>query len=347
MGKVKKQVSIREIAQLAGVSVSTVSKVMNNKADVGDETRLKILKIINEMNYNRKVSAVKGRTIAIFIGGSGDQEYLAPYSSSIVLSAANILMKENFRVELLPLAHLPKTEVDFASFFLESNIIGAIIVLSEYDDTQFGLFAKNIPMVFTSNLFKDSSVPTVNYDSFSACEMVTNYLQKLGHSRIGFICEDQDHYDQIMRTKAFREVMHNINPGYEPCEYLEAKEHDKEKLFTFIEESLFVEGKFNENGPTAFVISNDFVAAMVLDILSTLDISVPDMISIVGFDDLSFSAHLHPALTTVSQPTGKLGECAAKKIIEMIESPQLISSQQATILPGHLVIRDSAGPCPK
>ena len=346
MGKVKKHLSIREIAQMAGVSVSTVSKVMNNKADVGEKTKLKVLRIINEKNYYRKVSAVKGRTIAIFIGYSGDEEYLAPYSSSIVLSAANFLMKQNFRVELLSLDYLPEKEIDFISFCLESNILGAIVVLSKFNDMQLGILSKNFPMIITGNQFSDDTVPTVNYDSFAAAKMVTHYLHELGHTRIGFICEDQKHYDQIMRTKAFREVMKTINPGYQPLEYLQAGEHDKTKLTRFLKKALFVDGHLYDKGPTAFVISNDYVAAMALEILSTLEIEVPQMVSVIGFDDLLFSTNLQPALTTVSQPTEKLGKYAAMKIIEMIEHSSTLSSSQSTMLSGKLVVRQSAGKCP-
>ena len=339
MAKDKNQLSIREIAELAGVSVSTVSKVMNNKADVGEKTRLKIFKIINDKNYYRKVSAVKGRTIAIFIGDSGNQEYLAPYSSSIVLSAANILMKQGFRVELLPLAYLPDKEVDFMSFCMESNIQGAIVVLSTYNDKLIGMYAKILPMIVTSNQFSDHEVATVNYDSYAAGQLVTRYLHELGHSRIGFICEDQSHYDQIMRTKAFRDVMFTINPEYTPLEYLQAGSHDKDELSEFIKGAL----ASGDAAPTAFVISNDFVAAMALDILDSLSVNVPREISVVGFDDLSFSAHLSPALTTVRQPTEELGRHAASRIIEMVEDPSSQIARQSTLLAGQIVERSSAG----
>ena len=345
MGKDKKQLSIREIAELAGVAVSTVSKVMNNKSDVGEKTRLKILKIINDQNYFRKVSAVKGRTIAIFIGDSGSQEYLAPYTSSIVLGAANVLMKHGFRVELLPLSHLPLKEVDFMSFCMESNIQGAIVVLSTYNDETIGMYAETIPIIVTSNQFSHHSVITVNYNSYEATKVVTEYLHTLGHSRIGFICEDQDHYDQIMRTKAFREIMLKNFPEYVPVEYLHAGNHDKKQMTDFLRKTLFADGCNTQNTPTAFVVSNDLIAAMIIDILDSLGISVPEDISIVGFDNLSFSAHLNPALTTVSQPTGELGKHAAVKIIELVENPQRCTEIDSVLLSGELIVRQSTNRC--
>ncbi len=327
--------TIREIAAIAGVSVSTVSKVLNNKSDVGQATRDRVLDVVGRYNYRRRVSAVKGRLIGVFFPFRETQRLSTPYTSNLVFGAADYLLQLDYRLELISVFSVPRTPREFLSYCTQANIQAALFVLSTVEDVYIGELARSMPVVATALSAPGTPATTVCYDAYAACTDAVAHLVSLGHRRIGFLCEDQVHRDQILRYRSFCDSMADVDPDYHPPVLLDVAHGAHTDIGHFLEHALR-----GTDAPTAFVASNDLTAMRVLDALDSMGVSVPEQISLVGFDDLPFARHLRPPLTTVSQPTHDIGELAAAEIHRQL-SGDLTQQGQEILLRGALIVRGS------
>lgn len=330
--------SIKEIAAKAGVSVSTVSKVLNNKSDVGPVTRQRVLEIVRSEGYRRRVSAVKGRIVGIFFPFGNGVRLSNPYTSGIVFSAADALIQSDYRIELISTHSIPREKFAFLRYCTESNIEAAIFVLATTEDRYIAELAEALPVVATGASFESSNLTTICYDAYGAARDAVRHLADLGHRRIAFVCEDQRHRDQRLRYQGFRDELTELNPNYEPPTLLNAREVDRTDIRRFLEHTWQ-----SKSVPSALLVSNDMAAAHVLEHLRSLGLRVPDDVSLVGFDDLPFSRYMQPALTTVQQPIQEIGSLAAEEVQRLILGDTTNLGREI-VLDGNLLVRDSTRP---
>ncbi len=329
--------SIRDIALRAQVSVSTVSKVLNNKSDVAQETRRRVLSVIDELKYRRRVSSVNGRIVGVFFPFGVGVKLSNPYMSTIIYSAADQLVKLEYRVELISTHGVPKTSLDFQQFCTNSNIEAALFVMTTLSDQYIAEIADTIPVVVTANRLQASSATIIGYDAYRAASDATTHLVDLGHKRLAFVCEDHEHRDQLDRLRGFADTIKRLSDERGTDITAETISLDEEDLRQFLHRSMS-----SSDPPTGLVISNDLSAMRAIEIVSSMGLSVPTDVSIVGFDDLPFSRYLRPSLTTVRQPIYEIGRLAGEEIHRRI-CGDASGSGSELLLEGSLIVRESTG----
>ncbi len=343
-----------DIARLAGVSRSTVSRVINNYSNVPEKTRAKVMRVIEENHYepntSARVLAGKGmNTIGLFVVSTAEKQnpnriyqnsYFAPFVETIV-DTVN-------RLGYYVLIHTVYSEDDFLKVkqaFLQKRIDGGIIVGTERNDGMVRAIAKlalpfvlidyDIAELLEHRLDKDYAA-VVNSKDYEGAAMAVRYLIELGHKRIGFISGRLNTQSGRERHQAFLDTMREH--GLEvPGEFVMNGEFIRQKAYDEVKRLLA-----ESRRPTAIFSANDTMALGAMDACRELQLRIPDDISIAGFDDIPVASQLLPALTTVRLPIYEMSQAAAEHIVDMCE--QGSSSFSTMSFPTRLMIRDTCMP---
>lgn len=332
---------IEDVAARAGVSMKTVSRVLNNEPNVRQVMRDKVMQAVAELNYRPNLSAR---------GLAGKRSYLigllygnisSAYLVNVQTGVLEVCNGAHYGLVLHPCSGAPENLVDeIESFAKQSRIDGLVLTPPVADCRPLidMLAARNIHHVRISPLDATGGA-AVTIDEYQASYDVTQYLVDLGHRRIGFIKGATGHAASYLRFSAFWECL-RAN-GVAP------------------DESLVVQGDFSyESGvsagrglldlahaPSAIFASNDDMAAGVMHVAHDRGIKVPDQLSVTGFDDSPLSWQIWPRLTTVHQPIRQLGQAAASRLLRMIRGRENADDSVGSEILGYaLKIRDSTGP---
>lgn len=331
--------TLKDIAEKAGVSLATVSRVLNQDAtlSVAEDTRNRIVKIAQELNYktNRKRStdAVKETLkVALIYWYSEEQELADPYYLSIRLGIEKEMQERN-----MELVKLFDKNIQQAVGQKPDQYEG-VIALGKYSAEEIDYFYQ-----LSENLVLVDYSPTDDYncvvvDFRKAVTRVLDYLLEMGHMEIGYIGGREYVFgDEPLKDE--REATF--------VEYLTLRNLYKEDFVwtgRFAAEdgyALMMQSLMEEKRPTAYFIASDSMAIGALRALHESGISVPDDISIVGFNDISTSKYLQPSLSTVHVHTEFMGEAAVELLVEKLNSTKTITKK--VVIPTNFVVRESSG----
>jgi len=326
---------IKEIAEIAGVSQSTVSLALNNKGAVKEETRQIILEIANKYGYNKKNNSVKKNILLIKYINSGvsiDQngDFIARVIDAIECAASNlgygVVIKNIIATQL-------DKEIEHMAF---EEFSGIAFLATEANDEIVQILRKiPIPIVMVDNMFEYSNIDSVVMDNYCGIFDAVNYLYSLGHRHIGYIDSTIDFSNMIQREEGYRKALKKLEIDYEE-KYVVSVSPTLEGAYQNMAEHL-------ENGveiPTAYVAANDTIAIGVVKAFRQYDIKIPEQVSIVGFDDIPFCVILDYPLTTMRVEKEKLGEMAIKLLDDKINTPSDIYIK--ILVQPKLIIRESA-----
>lgn len=320
-----------DIAKLAGVSRSTVSRVINNYSNVPDKTREKIMKIIEQYNYepntSARVLAGKGtNTIGLFVISIADQQnpnriyqnnYFAPFVDALVDTANSI----GYYV----LIHTVYSEDDFLKVkqaFLQKRIDGGIIVGTEKNiEMVQAISALNLPFVLidydveeiSDHGLDTSYLQVINSKDYEGASEAIQYLISLGHTEIAFVSGRLSTYSGRRRYQAYIDTMQSNGLLVEDELILHGE---------FLKQTAYHEVKrlySSHRRPTAIFSANDEMALGAMEALQELGLRVPDDVSLIGFDDIPIAAQLSPGLTSVRLPIYDMSKAAAHSIVDMCE----------------------------
>ncbi len=335
-------VSIKDIADIAGVSPTTVSNVLHGRVNkMSKETLHKVQEVINEQNY---VSNMAGRLLANYgskiigvIMTYGRRNYInaiqSPFYSEIIGSLEREIRKKGYYMILYTSGGVEES----IQMALSWNVEGLIILGCQSSDCRKLKDRLDKPIVFIDSYFEDDSCAydNVGLNDFEGGYLMTNYLIQMGHRKIAFLA-DAEHpagvdYERMRGFwKALEEADLEINSNnYIPISYktdernTQIRELCKERA-----------GEF-----TALFFASDFYAIDAVNIFFAEGLSVPDDISVVGFDDNVFAAECRPRLTTVKQNISDKAVYAVNKIMNIIQGKY--EEERNIRLPVKLVIRDS------
>ena len=333
--------TIRDIATRAGVSITTVSRVLNDRPDVASETREAVLEVIRELNFtsNRALRpAPSGRTGLV---GVTIPMVLGDYFAQLITGFTEALYELDMQAVLCPTFHHQERELTLVNQLLERKIDGAILVLpDESTDDLLHLKQKGFPFVVADEGYPlDGHFPLVAAANMAGAIEATEHLLGLGHRRIGLIKGIPGFVATEDRTNGYRAALVR-QPVSGPTRRSRRSAS-----------SASIEGRAAAaqlldlpERPTAIFASNDEMAVAVLQEARARGIRVPEDLSVVGFDDTMVAQIAVPALTTVHQPLEEVGRMAVNLLARIMDEPPAhpIRLEVGT----RLVVRDSTGPAP-
>jgi len=329
-------VTLVEIAQVAGVSVSTVSRALSNgKYPLKQETRQNILKLAEEMGYKPNLVARSLQSNRSHLVGVVVDRMQSPFAAATVEGIQDGLRNAGYSISIAYSNRDQAIATQAIHTFYSHQVDGIIILnswLHTFNDPILSL--QDRPFVFINRLFGSSRQNCVGPGDRQGARLATQHLVDLGHRRIGYINGMEDWIEAQNRLAGYCDVLTerglpvdealirhgnwSIESGYEAAQELLAL----------------------ADRPTAIFTANDIMALGAMYAIQKAGLDVPGDVAIVGYDDRDFAAWIRPALTTVRMPSYEMGQAAARLLLEQINKAELEDATQVT---GKLIVRESCG----
>ncbi|MEO1459407.1 MAG: LacI family DNA-binding transcriptional regulator [Pseudomonadota bacterium] len=360
-GMPERRSRLRDVAEAAGVSVATVSRVLNKATSVSDRTRRKIEAAISDLGYTpnpvaRALTHGRTRVIAAVIPTLGHSIF-----SRFLHAIEDELAEHGYTLVVATTRESPAVEQARTRALLEMGAEGVILSGTERDPALVALVsAFRVPAVLTSVYEPGAAFPTIGYDNAALARRAVRHLVSLGHRRIAVLHGPALRNDRTRarlagvaaeleaagggRGRKGRRPAGNGHGGALPAvsaEYVEAALSEAGGCAAAAR-ALAAGGACGAR-PTALLCLSDVMALGALFELQRAGLSVPGDVSVMGFDNIAWSGHAEPALTTIALPVERMGRAAASALINRLEEGAEIQPQ---LLPGRLVIRASTGPAP-
>ncbi len=337
-GNGSSRATIRDIASAAGVSIATVSRVLNGRPDVSDETRGLVMRVVRDHGFttNRSARGLSG-------GRTGLVAFTLPvvhaaYFSLILSGASEALYEQDMRAVLCPTQHEHDREVTLLDRLMHGTTDGAILLLpSESSDELKALQQRGYPFVVVDpRTHLDEGTPAVSAAHASGAKAATQHLLSLGHRRIGAIAGWRGLMASEERLNGYHAALAAVGIGPDRS-LLRESDFEIEGGFAAASELLDL-----PEPPTAIFAFNDNVAVGTLRAARERGIRVPEDLSVIGFDDSEQASIVTPALTTVRQPLAEMGRMAVSLLSRLLDNQRLeaLRIELAT----KLVVRDSTAP---
>lgn len=332
-----KTATIREVAKKAGVSISTVSRAFNNYDDISKQTRELIFRIAEELSYKPTIATRNQNSnntfrLAILVEDYETTGALNQLVFEMQMSFQNTASKLGYETLILSTnTDMQKTE-DMQKMFVEKQVDGAFIMgLKMTDEYYSQLSTIHYPCVTFDININNPMVNCIGMDNIRGAFMAVEHLIKLGHKKIAFINGHNEAFVSYERLDGYCLALNRYDIPFD--KRLVANGHFTDKGGGAAAESLISQYK----DVTGIVCASDLMAVGAINALDKLGYSVPDDISIVGYDDLYLAQCMNPGLTTIQQDTKKLGEIAANNLINMVNG----QSVGRILIEPTLIIRDS------
>lgn len=334
--------TIKDVAQKARVSEATVSLVLNNKASLRAETRQRVLKAIQQLNYHprhvaRGLASRKSGNLG-FILTDDHFSRAEPFYTKIFLGTEFESRKHQYYILLTTIPRTFHVDSDLPRFLRDRNVDGVLLAghvptaLSKY------LLKLKMPHVFIDFSPSHKQGNVVMMDNLLGATLAVRHLIELGHRRIAFIGGDLTHPSIIKRLEGYKQAL------------LESQLSIEDDLIDGVESNTAPDNgarateKLIARGAqfTALFAANDAMAIGAMQCLQKHGRQIPAEVSIVGFDDIEAGAHTQPTLTTIRVDKEELGAVALRRLMEMIETKKELPGKVFT--PVELVVRQSTAP---
>ncbi len=337
--KPQKPASIYEIAKLAGVSVSTVSRVMNNGL-ASRKTRQKVEQIIQETGFSpdsRAVGLRKGKTrkVGLIIPRIDNPVY-----STTVRLVHDFLRSREYSLVLGITYGSAHEELEALELMQRECVDGVILNICEGEDDSGirgrmeVLLERGAPLIFIGKEPLGLPADMISVDNRLGFHKLITYLKKTGRRQIGFLAGRENLYATSVRVDAFREALSAVGLEYAPENVLLGEDFgmdDGQRLTRLLIKQGMVD---------AIVCGNDLMAVGALLAARQCGVAVPDKLAIAGFDDIDLAALVSPALTTVRQPFERITHLACERLFARLEGR--VNAGEQFLLEPELIIRDSA-----
>jgi len=335
--------TIEDVARAAGVSAMTVSRVINHGTNVRESTRAAVLEAIEQLNYSpntaaRSLAAGQATHIGLLYANPS-----AAYLAQFLIGALHAARSAGVHLVIESCESEDADEqAEVTRRFATSDVEGVVLPppLSESQPIMAELDAMGIPVVTVAMGAPQEDSLNVRIDDHAAAMEMTRYLLDLGHRNIGFIKGHPNHIASHDRHRGFCDALTEagIDCDKAPCE---------QGYFSY--RSGLTAGErmlARSDRPTAIFASNDDMAAATISVAHRMGLTVPDDISIVGFDDTALATSVWPELTTVKQPIAAMAEAALELLIADLRVQRAGSTRKFAerVLSHALIVRESAAP---
>jgi len=328
-----KRITIHDVAQRAGVSSQTVSRVLNQRPDVSPETKEKVLQAILELNYRpsgiaRSLRLRSTGTLGLIVPDSAN-----PFFAELGRVIEQVAFEKGYSLILCNSEGNLEKESFYLDVLVEKQVDGLIFVGANKASRLHPVLSGAVPVVLVDRDLNGDHLDLIFADNLEGGRMATNYLISLGHERIGCITGPSRLPTSKARLDGYRRAL-------------------AEHKIPF-EKELVVSGDFRYQGayqgmkkllslsqpPTAVFALNDLMAVGAIACAVSYGLKVPEDLSVIGFDDIPLATFFNPSLTTISQPREEMGKLAVSMLLERLKNPYLPSRR--FVLPVRLVERES------
>lgn len=326
-----KRVKIQEVAKIAGVSPSTVSRALNGFPGISEKTRQKVIEIARRLNYRPNyrgqiLTAQSTKNIGLLI-----TDITNPFFPEVVRGAEEYANKAGYTILLGNTSESEDKETNYLDFFSRGPVDGVIISASRVSNEHIiSLAEEGLPIVVINRILEHPRISFVSTDMERGGYLATMHLLKLGHTKIAFINGPKHSEASQKRLEGYKKALKEGGIDYNP------------EMVSFnipIAESGYRETirlLYTKEPPTAIFTYNDLMAFGVLKAAKELGLSIPEELSVIGFDDIFFSSFTNPPLTTIRQFKEELGRRAVELLLKLIKG-----EREVLMIEPELIIRNT------
>jgi LacI family repressor for deo operon, udp, cdd, tsx, nupC, and nupG len=332
--------TIHDVAARAEVSTATVSRVLSTPEKVSEGTRRRVLKAVNQLGYSPNAAAKSLRTLTTRKLLVTVPDIANPFFSLIIQGIEEAALREGYAVVLGDTHHDAEREERYGEMLLRREADGLIFLGHSMSKSVSALMKKNqlAPIVNGCEYSPSLGVPSAHVDNEAAAYEAMSHLYGLGHRQIGVITGP-------LASPLSRDRLR----GAQSC----AKDNGAGRQVMVVNGDFSIESGIagaarllaQETPPTGVFCFNDEMAIGVLDYASRIGKSVPESLSVIGFDDIRFARYMRPALTTISQPMLDIGRETVRLLLGVLQGT--VTSPVSITLPHKLEIRSSTGAPPR
>ncbi|HBY56989.1 MAG TPA: LacI family transcriptional regulator [Candidatus Atribacteria bacterium] len=324
----------KDVAELAGVHPSTVSRVINNDSRISEKTKERVLLAIKKLGYTPNAIARGLKTKRTYTLGMLIPDITNPFFAEIARGVEDAANKNNFNVILCNTDDKPKKERTYLEILREKRVDGLILGTAHIKDKSIlELEKKKFPYILISRNIERLDKNCIIIDDVAGGIMATEYLIKLGHQRIAHITGPLQTRSALNRLKGYKLALKKYGIDYK--------------------DELVGEGDFRIKGgyqvmkrylklakpPTAIFAANDLLALGAMQAIQKKNFLIPDDFSVIGFNDIELASFVYPPLTTIRQPILEMGNLAVKMLLKIITDKEF--NQRRVVLQPKLIIRES------
>ncbi|MCG8571331.1 MAG: LacI family transcriptional regulator [Spirochaetes bacterium] len=330
--------NIREVAKLAGVSVATVSRVLNHPERVSDKTRKKIDKIIEQIGFSPNVFARglnfnRSNTIALII-----PDIKNPVYTEIARGVENIAHKKGYNLLLCNTEKDLKKERRYVKMLIDKKIDGVILAHTVLPPEEVKeITNENVKLLLFGFNIINENISSVYSNFKEGAKLAINHLINLGYKNIAYIAGSENHSENRDKTQGFLEAMKEHNIPVHSKHIVQGNDDIDSGYLAALRLSK------SEILPDAVFASNDLMAIGAISALKNEGLRVPEDVAIIGYDNIDMADLVEPKLTTVAWPVYKMGVIATRILLEEIESTDEENMAQNIFLHPKLKIRKSCG----
>lgn len=331
----RRRITIDDVAELAGVSYQTVSRVINNRPDVSDATRERVQKVIAETGYRpshiaRSLVTARTATIGLVVPDISN-----PFFSAIARGAEQVASANNYTILLCNTGEDTSREMEVLNILQERYVDGVIVCGLRQEEAPL---KKALPqfraIVLVNRRLRDMRFPAVLVDDLLGGYLTTQHLIKMGHTAIGFVAGPMASYSGIKRSQGYEQALAEV--GIEPKE--DWVQHCLPTVADGEKATRLLLNRCPEL--SAVFCYNDLVALGALRYCAASGKRVPEDIAIAGFDDIMLASVVSPALTTCHVPREELGTLAASMLLDCIN--EAVNGCKEVMIKPELIVRASS-----
>ncbi|MEH7293642.1 LacI family DNA-binding transcriptional regulator [Priestia megaterium] len=330
--------TIKDIARVAGVSVTTVSRALNGYSDVNEKTRQKIAAVARELNYSpntlaRGLVMQKSKTIGLLVSGISRESVKDNFTFEVLCGVNERASTLGYDLILFNTNTMMQREKTYTQLCRERRVDGAIIQGIKKEDPYLKeVVESDIPCVLVDIPVHSNSVGYVTTDNALGAKKAVEHLASLGHKHIGMINGHEDAFVSQERLNGYREALKECGLSFR-SEWVVSGNFEEKKAEKAVRELI---NRHKE--VTAIFCASDLMALGALKACKELGLHVPKEMSIVGYDNIVLASYSSPNLTTVGQEVYQIGYEAADLLIEMLEGKE---TNMKRYLDTKLIIRES------
>jgi len=343
MNDIKKRATISDVAKLAGVSITTVSRVINDNYPVNEATKKRIKQVIDDLEFRpnllaRSLIQDKTQTIGVL---TPSIENL--FFSQVIKGIDQYVKTQDYRSFLCNTEGDSAQERDMMDSLMNRNVDGIVVIDPRTENIISGYYeniSKRLPLVLINGYNEGIQCNFVLNDDVTGTLEALRYLKDQGYQRIGLLRGQQSHsYD--LKERVFREFYDKEGLDFFEDYILRIEGSNTLETVNLAKEGVILHLETYDLPCDALLCCNDFMAVGALNAARTKGLSVPKDLSIIGFDNTIISQITEPTLSTVDHHMSELGETAAKRMVELIDDKKLTTNFKKISVSTQLIIRNS------